>query len=419
MFYDNVQSTMMTILQHAVGSDVELRHRAIERFCVVYSQPLIDFLRMSKRLPEDEAEEVVQSFWSERFIDQSTANAFVAKFLAKKSEVPSLSFRKYLSRSLVNHWIGMCRKSGRKPNVVSMEALEGWEPLEPGIQDSFDIAWANHILVRVLESVRRECSSKDQLNMWRVFEAQALLPALGGAEPPGYAKICEEYGFRSPKAASNAMQTMSRKFQRCFTEIVADYLPDDSSQASLSELAETEMQKLIKILAVPGNLKINFSESDEPWSNGFSVCLDANNELGFDRNKFTDGLMYAAPRDLAAAWKDICKLPLSEWLLESKGPAEAAELTIENALTPEYASVELYDLIRSQSKYRGRHQLPGVPTEFYAVVYMLAIVASETFLHIKISSQPSAVLQQKAVELSTRDWLTDSTRALLADFCPK
>ena len=74
----------------------------------------------------------------------------------------------------------MCRKSGRQPNVVSMQALEGWEPQEAGLQDTFDIAWANHILVRVLESVRSECSSKDQLNMWRVFEAQALLPALGG-----------------------------------------------------------------------------------------------------------------------------------------------------------------------------------------------------------------------------------------------
>src|SRR5690606_31192102 len=114
----------------------------------------------------------------------------VTKFLAKKSEIPSLSFRKYLSRSLVNHWIGMCRKSGRQPKIVSMEALEGWEPLEARVQDSFDVAWANHVLVRVLEAVRRECSSKDQLNMWRVFEAQALLPALCGSEPLGYAKIC-------------------------------------------------------------------------------------------------------------------------------------------------------------------------------------------------------------------------------------
>lgn len=419
MFYENVQSTMMTILQHAVGSDAELRHKAIERFCVVYSQPLVDFLRMSKRLPEDEAEEVVQSFWSDRFVDQSEANAFVTKFLAKKSEIPSLSFRKYLSRSLINHWIGMCRKSGRQPKAVSMEALEGWEPLEAGIQDSFDIAWANHVLVRVLEAVRRECSAKDQLNMWRVFEAQALLPALCGSDPPGYAKLCEEYGFKSPKAASNAMQTMSRKFQRCFTEIVADYLPDDSSQVSRSELAESEMHKLIKILAEPGNLKLDFGKKDEPSSNGFSVCLDANNQSGFDRSKLTDGLLYAATHDLSAAWKDICNLPLSEWLLESKSPTEAAELTIENTLTPEYASVELYDLIRSRSKYLGRRQSPGIPTEFYAVVYMLAIVAAETYLKIRISSQPSTALRMKAADLSQRDWLTSSTRSLLSNYCPE
>lgn len=419
MFYENVQSTMMTILQHAVGSDVELRHRAIERFCVVYSQPLIDFLRLSKRLPEDEAEEVVQSFWSDRFIDQSEANAFVTKFLAKKSEIPSLSFRKYLSRSLVNHWIGMCRKSGRQPKVVSMEALEGWEPLDAGVQDSFDVAWANHVLVRVLEAVRRECSSKDQLNMWRVFEAQALLPALCGSEPLGYAKICEEYGFRSPKAASNAMQTMSRKFQRCFAEIVADYLPADSSQAAQSELAESEMQKLIKILAKPGNLKLDFRVNDESWSSGFSVCLDANSESGFDHSKLTDGLLYTAPQDLAAAWKDISSLPMTDWLLESKGPTEAVGLTIENAMTPEFASAELYDLIRSRSKYLGRRRSPSIPAEFYAVVYMLAIVASEAHLQHRISSQPTAILQKKAAKLSACDWLTDSTRALLSNYCPK
>src|SRR5690606_27965533 len=154
---------------------------------------------------------------------------------------------------------------------------------------------------------------------WRVFEAQALLPALCGSEPPGYAKLCKEYGFKSPKAASNAMQTMSRKFQRSFTEIVADYLPDDLSRASLSELAESEMNKLIKILAKPGNLKLDFSKKDEPSSNGFSVCLDANSQSGFDRSKLTDGLLYASPHDLSAAWRDICNLPLSEWLLELKG----------------------------------------------------------------------------------------------------
>jgi len=419
MFYENVQSTMMTILHHAVGSNADLRHQAIERFCAVYSQPLVDFMRMSKRLSEDDAEEVVQSFWSERFIDRSSANAFVTKFLAKKSEITSLSFRKYLSRSLVNHWIGMCRKSGRQPDVVSMQALEGWEPLEARTQDTFDIAWANHILVRVLESVRRECSSKDQLNMWRVFEAQALLPALCGAEPPGYAKICEEFGFRSPKAASNAMQTMARKFQRCFTEIVIDYLPDDQSQASASEVAELEMQKLIAILGKPGNLKIDLSESSANWSNGFSVRLDATNERGFDHSKLNDERLYSEPSDLAAAWKDICAAPLGEWLLELKNQTEAATLSIDKALTAEHASVELYDLIRSQAKSRGRQRLPGIPTEFYALVYMLAIVAAETHLQIKISSQSAEALRTKAMELSERDWLNDSARSLLGNFCQK
>ena len=187
----------------------------------------------------------------------------------------------------------------------------------------------------------------------------------------------------------------------------------------LSEIAELEIQKLVKILSKPGNLKIDLRENDANWSNGFSVCLDAKNKLGFDNNKLNDGLLYAAPRDLAAAWKDICKLPLSEWLFESKGPTKAAELTIENALSAEYASVELYDLMRSQSKLLGRHESSGVPSEFFAVVYMLAIVASETYLQIKISSQPAEALRKKAVELTSRDWLTDSTRTLLLNFCSK
>lgn len=179
------------------------------------------------------------------------------------------------------------------------------------------------------------------------------------------------------------------------------------------------MQKLIKILSEPGNLKLNFSENDEPWSNGFSVSLDVNNDLGFDRSKLNEGLLYAAPHDLAAAWQDICKLPLSEWLFVPKAPAEAAELTIEDAMTAECASVELYDLIRSRSKYWGRQQSPGILPEFFAAVYLLAIVASEIYLQIGISSQSLAALQKKAAELSACDWLTGPARTLLANYCRK
>ena len=425
MFYDNAQSTMLTMLRQAAGSDLELRRTALDQFCSVYSQPLIDFLRSTKKLDQEVAEEVVQSFWSERFLSKGDPSPFVVKFLEKRKKHPELSFRKYLARSLANHAISLGRRAA-KGREVSLEAIEGWEPLESNEQDAFDVAWANHLLARVLESVRRECVLKDQLAMWQLFEAQALRPALTGAEAPGYAKLAQQFGFRNPKVASNAMQTMARKFDRVFAEVISDYLPTETANVS-REIIDAEIEKLMTVLSQRGSLKLNRSEASEAsWSTGYTVAMQQDSVANFQLAKFEDQRMFAGLADITAAWSDLCELPLVDWLLPALTEDSMVRLSLAAALTADHASVELYDQIRSQAKLHGHRAAPdaggqsgAIPREFYATTYLLAIVAAELHCGIRITSQSPHNVARKANSTCQFPWLDENSRRLLSEYTSK
>lgn len=422
MFYENAQSTMLTMLRQAAGSDLELRQNALEQFCSIYSQPLVDFLRATKKLDQEDAEEVVQSFWSDRFFRKGDPSPFVIKFLEKRQEHPELSFRKYLARSLAFHSISIGRKRA-KQREVSLDAIEGWEPLEASEQDVFDVAWANHILVRVLESVRRECVMKDQLKLWQLFEAQALQPAMTGAEPLGYAKLAQQFGFRNPKAASNAMQTVARKFDRVFVEVISDYLPTGAAEVS-REVVDAEIQKLMSVLSRSGSLKVNQPESqDGTWSTGYVVAMQKDSLAEFQLAKFGDQHMFAGVADLAAAWNDLRELPLVDWLLTATSEESMVRLSLADALTVEQASVEVYDQIRSQAKVMGHRkamdaseQTGAIPRDFYATTYLLAIVAAELHSGIRISSQSPSEVARKAMSSGQLEWLDESSKRLLSGY---
>lgn len=275
----------------SADSNLELRQNALEQFCTIYSQPLVNFLRVTKKLDFDDAEEVVQSFWSEHFFRNGDPSHFVVS--------------------------------------------------------------------RVLDEVRRKCELKDQLSLWRLFDAQALQPVLTGAPTLGYAKLAQQFGFRSPKAASNAMQTVARKFNRVFVEIIGDYLPAQESELT-QEVVDAELHKLLSVLSRAGALKLNRLESQEDsWLKGYSVAM-------------------------------------------------------------EHASVDTYDRIRSQAKLarkRKSHESPAaIPQEFYAATYLLAIVAADLFSGIRISTQQQSAIANRAATVRQSKWLDKASKELLSEY---
>lgn len=413
MFYDNAQSTVFTMLEKAARGEGSLRADAVERFCQTYSEPLIDFLCISKRIDRIDAEEIVQSFWSERFLAENGEVPFLVKYLEKKETQPDLSLRKYLAKSLSFHFLTHARRKSRT-QAISMDALEGWEPVEDAVQQDFDVVWANRILMRAIEIVRLECSAKGQPQHWTVFEAQALRPALFSKAPVGYAELAKKYAFRNPKAVSNVMQTMVRKFHRVFRTLVNDYAPSDL----IGEESESgEIEALFGILAKPGHLLLKPIESNTDWSCGFEVQQGSEFGAGLQIDLLNDASrLFSTQDDLSAGWLDLCQQPLSQWLLESD--ACPKEESLERVLH-ESTSAEICDLVRSRAKSQGRASgmnVAPIPQEFFAASYLLAIAAAKVRLGITISTQSADGLANRAKSTLSFKWLKDSDRNLLSEF---
>ena len=67
--------------------------------------------------------------------------------------------------------------------------------------------------------------------------AAGLDPALDDAPPEPYERVIERFKFASPAAASNALVTAKRMFERNLRSVVGEYAADDAEiEAELAEL---------------------------------------------------------------------------------------------------------------------------------------------------------------------------------------
>jgi DNA-directed RNA polymerase specialized sigma24 family protein len=416
MTHENPQSTIMTILQKATGSDAELREQAIRRFSEIYRDPLVDFLRLSKRIPVDVAEDVVQSFWSERFLKPDNAVPFIERFLVRKKEFPAQSFRKYLARSISNHYISLIRKTKPIGQVEDLDEIAVDPAKFESDDQAFDRAWANHFFFRVLEAVRLECFTKNQELAWALFEDHLLSPALKDTPPPGYAELAGKFGLQNPKVAANLVQTVLRKFRRVIDEFTADYLPFDQEEGHSGGL-RSEITDLFAVLCQKGNLCLQTAlECDSAYSVGFALVLDGDHHRSLNYQFLRAHSLFDSNTDVTVAWNQTLDMPLSHWLL----PNTAISMRLIDLVAGRDINLEFCDQIRSRAKLLGSSQNSDtrgeLPSEFFATTYLLAIAASSTYLNRQLSTQPLEKLAQNCQKVLAHGWLDGKSRALLNHF---
>jgi len=416
MFSEEAQSTVMTILNNAASPDEHLRRGAIERFCVTYAQPLKDYLKSSKRISEDEAEEVVQSFFSQKLFNANGSAPFIEAFLKKKAETPDLSFRRYLASSVSNHYISLARKGNREAPVADLRYVLDVQKAESAEDDIFDVAWANHLMIRVLDNVRLDCVQSRQLDLWQIFEAHVLAPAIAGRPSPGYAELARRFDLRDPKQAANRLQTVSRKFQRYVAKAVNDYLPRTQGDRELDDTTH-EIQEMVAILSKPGGLRLTVNhDSEDNYSDayGFSEKPSRNGMSHFDL--FAELNLFDSTADLNVAWEHILQLPFGRWLFAATDVAP--ECCLRDMLDEAFADIDLCDRVRSRAKQLGTRQNKvtesGLPSIFLAVTYLLAIVVAKTRAKTQISTLSDERLATKAERLVASPWLDEESRKLLS-----
>ncbi len=264
--FDDANSTVMSILHGVAGEHISQRQVSLERFCETYTQPLVNYLAKAKRLHVEDALDLVQIFWLSKMLKPSPGENLVAKFLVASQFREKSSFRNYLSVAL-NNFLRSKYRSGSEAAIrsqVSIEQLEGWEVESPEDLNQFDLAWANHILVMVLERVRQECTSERLKMKWVVFTRLILQPIASNFPRPSYAELADELGVQDSKDIGNALTTFKRIFLRHLEIVVQDYLPANSREESLTA-AKAEVATILAKLSKFGGLQLPLANGGCPF----------------------------------------------------------------------------------------------------------------------------------------------------------
>jgi RNA polymerase sigma-70 factor (ECF subfamily) len=202
------------------GNARDAKRMALERLLRTYLPPLRTYLVYTKGFRNEEAEDLLQSFIADQILERG---------LLQSAEQDRGRFRSFILTALdnfcINQWRFEKAKKRRPKRKVSLdEALTVADPTaSPG--DVFDLAWARQVLAQAIHLMKAECQ-RSRPELWRLFEARVLAPALHGESPLPYAQMVQDFGFVSPMQAANAIVTANRMFARMLRSVIGHYAKD-------------------------------------------------------------------------------------------------------------------------------------------------------------------------------------------------
>lgn len=408
-------------------TDLNDRARSVymERFVQQYSQPLVDFLCKAKMQTEEDALDLVQSFWVSKLLQPSPNENLVAKYLHARNRPESdraLTFRQYLLRSISNQLLDSLRRK-RRLDVQSLDQLEGFDAVSQRDIDVFDNAWANRLLRTVVNNVHDECYQNNQMGMWRLFLCQLILPRLTNSAPPGYAELALAMGFRDARSASNAVRTVIRKFQNHMRHCIGDYLPVSSLAESEAGVTE-EFDEIISLLSKPGALDpVIFDDvlKDCHVAGGMTTRnpsqfsnIDTRHEDSF--LSAAEKTLYASEADIECRWLQLRESSIAQWLKSLGGtldtPTEATfDSLARNEFLPEQSIME----IRNVAK-RAAREPEDEPVVLFGLIYLLAIAVGFEHYQRIFSSDPLEKIKIRMGQLLEFSWLDNNSKATLRSF---
>lgn len=229
--------TRWSLIERARGAgaaDVHSRD-ALDELLRRYLPALKTHLVLSRRLDPDRADEMLQSFVASRIVE----NGLLSRVGPGRGR-----FRTYLLHSINNFLLDQIRAERAQKRaggyVHSLDELgaSDQEPQHaaPAPPHAYDMAWARRVIDQAAELMRGQCAREDRTDIWEVFVARVLEPALQGADPIPYEQLVARFGYRTPEQAANVLTTAKRSFQRALREVVADYCDEAEVEQELRDL---------------------------------------------------------------------------------------------------------------------------------------------------------------------------------------
>jgi DNA-directed RNA polymerase specialized sigma24 family protein len=221
-------------------SSVDGRKHAMNALLTRYLPALRAHLILRLRIPSDQADDMLQSFISEKVLERNLIG-HADRSLGK--------FRTFLCTALDRFVVDQIRKAHAKKRQgddppVDLEKVE-----EPAVTDhtsrEMDTVWAREVLAEALRRMESACTQEKRSDVWEVFRSRVLDPILEGAPPISYEDLVARFGFESPVQASNVLITAKRMFARHLRAVVGEY-------AETEKDVDEEILDLRAILAASG-----------------------------------------------------------------------------------------------------------------------------------------------------------------------
>jgi DNA-directed RNA polymerase specialized sigma24 family protein len=213
-------TTHWSLVAEAGGEAGKSQQSALGRLLNAYMPPLRMYLVYAKRIPLHQADDLLQSFIADQILERR---------LLQSAEQNRGRFRAFIVTALRNFCVKQRRyekAKKRQPNKsIPLDEALGLADIAASPAEVFDLMWARQVLAQAIDLMRAECQRR-RPQLWRLFEARVLAPALYGKTPISYAQMVADFGFVSPTQAANAVVTANRMFARMLRKVVGRYEKD-------------------------------------------------------------------------------------------------------------------------------------------------------------------------------------------------
>jgi RNA polymerase sigma-70 factor (ECF subfamily) len=236
-------TTQWALIDRAREEDSQGRRPALDELLRCYWPALRVHLLIRRAGSPDEIDDLLQGFITSRILDSN----LVATATPSRGK-----FRTLLLTSLDRYVIDQRRRASaqkrdRAREVSLVDAGADGLPVDsasPAASHEFDVAWVRQVLRQSVDRLRLECDRQHRIDLWKLFDARILRPAIDDAEPVAYEQLVAELGYKSPSQAWNALVTVKRMFERSLRAVVAEYVGEADEK-----VVEQEIEDLHLLLA--------------------------------------------------------------------------------------------------------------------------------------------------------------------------
>lgn len=214
------ESTQWTVLEGLRSEDEAVRRAAAERAAATYWPPVYAAARRLMRT-RDEAAELTQAFF---------ADVVLGRKLLEQADPGQGHLRSFLRAALRRYATDAWRRERARGGgrLAPLRDLDREDALACGSEPetAFDRRWALALFEEALRRCGRHFEGNGRAGHWRLFESRVMGPALGRCELRPLAEESEAMGFGSAAEAAAAVQTVKRRFDAIFREVVGETLSD-------------------------------------------------------------------------------------------------------------------------------------------------------------------------------------------------